>query len=137
MSSAAPLLLLTLLAGGGDDPWLGPTAGAPLLQDEAEPLRLGWLVRAFAWHLRGFVAANIALNIVNAVTGRPWWAFWPLVVTGLLFGLHYLAYKTATVDESWAAERVEELNLKSYDRSHIEDLRHRYQPDKGGEERGR
>jgi hypothetical protein len=113
-----------------------PSSPSPPPHGNASQAAAGWLVRAFAWHLRGFVAANIALNIVNAVTGRPWWAFWPLVVTGLLFGLHYLAYKTATVDESWAAERVEELNLKSYDRSHIEDLRHRYQPDKGGEERG-
>jgi len=47
MSSAAPLLLLTLLSGGGDDPWLGPPEGAPLLRDETQPLRMGWLVRAF------------------------------------------------------------------------------------------
>ena len=31
-----------------------------------------------------------------------------------------------TVDEHWAEERVEELNLKSYDRSHIEELKSRF-----------
>jgi hypothetical protein len=37
-----------------------------------------------------------------------------------------LFYKAVTVDDRWAEERVEELNLKSYDRSHIEDLKARY-----------
>jgi hypothetical protein len=73
-----------------------------------------------------FVALNIGLNLTNVMTGRPWWAFWPLIVTGMLLGLHYLLYKAMTVDEHWAEERIEELNLKSYDRSHIEELKSRF-----------
>jgi hypothetical protein len=84
------------------------------------------LVRAFAWHLRAFVIANAALNAANAWTGRPWWAFWPLFATGLLLAVHYLFYKAAVVDERWVDARIEELNLKSYDRSHIEDLKARH-----------
>ena len=84
------------------------------------------LLGAFAWHLRAFLLANAALSAVNAWTGRPWWAFWPLLATGFLLGLHYLFYKAAQVDERWVQERVEELNLKSYDRSHIEDLKARH-----------
>jgi hypothetical protein len=76
--------------------------------------------------VRAFVALNVALSLANAVTGTAWWAFWPLLVTGLLLGLHYLLYKAAVVDEQWAEERVEEVNLKSYDRGHIEDLKSRY-----------
>jgi hypothetical protein len=64
--------------------------------------------------------------LANVLTGMPWWSFWPLLVTGFLLGLHYLLFKAVTVDESWAAERVQELNLKSYDRSHIEELKSRY-----------
>ena len=82
--------------------------------------------RAYRGHLMAFVALNAALNLTNVFTGRPWWAFWPLFVTGLLLGLHYLLYKTVTADEHWADERVEELNLKSYDRSHIEELKSRF-----------
>ena len=84
------------------------------------------LLRAFPWHLRGFVAVNIALNVVNAFTGRPWWAFWPLLATGFALAIHYLFYKAAAVDERWVDARVEELNLKSYDRGHIEDLKMRH-----------
>lgn len=87
--------------------------------------------RTFVWHLRIFLTANVALSLANAFTGRFWWAFWPLVVTGLLLAIHYFIYKASAVDERWADERVEELNLKSYDRSHIENLKARL----GGEDR--
>jgi len=66
------------------------------------------------------------LGLANVVTGRPWWAFWSLIATAFLLGLHYLLYKGLSVDEQWADERVEELNLKSYDRGHIEDLKSRF-----------
>ncbi len=66
------------------------------------------------------------LSLINAAVGGGWWAFWPLLVTSMLIALHYLVYKAMTVDERWADERVEELNLKSYDRSHIEELKSRF-----------
>jgi 2TM domain-containing protein len=89
-------------------------------------------VRVFRWHLALFCVLNVALTSANVLTGPPWWALWPLLVTGLALGLHYLLYKALSVDDRWAEERVEELNLKSYDRSHIEELKSRY-----GERSGR
>jgi hypothetical protein len=102
-----------------------PGAPADALQRAARMSRR-WAVRAFRWHLGLFLLLNTALTLANVATGMPWWAFWPLLVTGLLIGFHYLVYKAVTVDETWAEERVEELNLKSYDRSHIEELKSRY-----------
>ena len=55
-----------------------------------------WAARAFRWHMLAFVALNTGLNLANVMTGRPWWAFWPLIVTGMLLGLHYLLYKAMT-----------------------------------------
>ncbi|MGE0851734.1 MAG: 2TM domain-containing protein [Hyphomicrobiaceae bacterium] len=83
-------------------------------------------VPAFRRHAQVFVAINAALTLLNIIAGGPWWAFWPLLVTGFLLGAHYLVYKGLTANEQWAEERAEELNLKSYDRSHIEDLKTRY-----------
>jgi hypothetical protein len=88
-----------------------------------------WVVGGFRWHARAFVGLNAVLSLINVATGAPWWAFWPLAATGFLLGLHYLLYKAMAVDETWAAERVEELNLKSYDRSHIEELKSRHSAD--------
>lgn len=84
------------------------------------------IVRTFRWHLLVFVGLNAALHIANALYPTSWWAMWPLLVSSFLIGVHYLAYKSFVVDEAWAEERTKELNLKSYDRSHIEDLKSRY-----------
>lgn len=84
-------------------------------------------MRAFRWHVVLFLALNGALAVVNLGLGGPWWAFWPLLMTSILLAIHYLAYKSFTVDEAWADERTQELNLKSYDRSHIEDLKSRHE----------
>ena len=81
----------------------------------------------FRWHVTIFLLLNAALGMANLVTGKPWWAFWPLLATGFLLAIHYLGYKSFTVDDAWADERSQELNLKSYDRSHIEDLKSRHQ----------
>lgn len=88
---------------------------------------VGRLVRAFRWHAWGFVAVNFALTAINVATGPPWWALWPLLATGLAFGLHYILFKTFTVDERWVDQRVQDLTIKSYDRGHIEEIRERQQ----------
>lgn len=94
------------------------------------------MVQSFRWHGVVFVALNVALSFANSFIGARWWAFWPLIVTGFLLGLHYLFYKSTSVDEHWAEERVEELNLKSYDRSHIEELKSRYSSQSKPKDRG-
>jgi len=92
------------------------------------------MLRAFRWHVRAFLAGNLLLNGINGLTGGFWWAFWPLAVSGLALAVHYLACKAAAVDAPWVEERIEELNLKSYDRSHIEGLKSRYGAGKAGDE---
>lgn len=83
------------------------------------------LTQAFRPH-RLLYAAALAVLIGLAIIGIEWrWATWPLLAWSLLLLVHYLLYKSAHVDERWAAERVEELNLKSYDRGHIESIRER------------
>lgn len=89
----------------------------------------GWrdrLVRGFRWHRLGFLTLNLALTAANIAAGPPWWALWPLLATGLLLALHAFFCKAFTVDERWAQARVAELNLKSYDRGHIEDIKFRH-----------
>ena len=83
-------------------------------------------MRGFRWHAWCFLALNLALTAVNVATGRPWWALWPLLATGLVLGVHYMLSKAFTVDERWADERAG-TSLKSYDRSHIESIRDRQQ----------
>ena len=37
-----------------------------------------------------------------------------------MLAVHYLVYKTRTVDEHWVEERTADLHSKSYDAGHID-----------------
>jgi 2TM domain len=78
--------------------------------------------RVFRRHAALFLVANLALNVANIFVGSGWWAFWPLAAWGMVFMIHYLRYKAATVDEEWVESRATELRLKSYDREHIDNI---------------
>jgi hypothetical protein len=86
----------------------------------------GRLARGFRWHALGFAGVNLILTAANVVAGPPWWALWPLVATAFLLAVHYFLCQALAADERWAEERALELNLKSYDRSHIEDIKSRH-----------
>jgi 2TM domain len=77
-----------------------------------------WLRR----HLAAYLVVNIGLTAANIASGAPWWAFWPFAIWSMVLMVHYLAYKTSTVDDAWVDERIEDLRSKSYDLSHIDDI---------------
>ncbi len=90
--------------------------------------------RWFRRHFAAFLVVNVGLTAANVVTGAPWWAFWPLAIWGMALLVHYLVYKTSTVDDAWVDARVADLRSKSYDLSHIDDIKR--QPSGAGPERG-
>lgn len=85
-------------------------------------------VLAFRRHLLAFVVVNVLLTAANLVTGAPWWAFWPLLAWALALTIHYLFYRSATVDDAWVDERTQDLRSKSYDLGHIDSIRERSAP---------
>ena len=77
----------------------------------------------FRGHLAAFLLVNVGLTAVNVYSGPPWWAFWPLILWGIVLMLHFLVHRAKTVDEAWAEERTLDLRSKSYDAGHIDDIR--------------
>jgi hypothetical protein len=93
------------------------------------------LARAFRPHLYLYLLVNAGLTGVNVYMGAPWWAVWPLVLWGMLLMLHFLYYRTVSVDDAWVEERTLDLRSKSYDMGHIDNIRERPAPsirDEGG-----
>jgi hypothetical protein len=78
--------------------------------------------RAIRLHVWTFVAGFGILTGSNWATGGGWWSFWPLAVWSVALGVHYLVYKSRTVDEKWADERTADLRSKSYDAGHIDTI---------------
>jgi hypothetical protein len=73
-------------------------------------------------HLALFVGINGALQLLNCFFGTGWWAFWPLAAWSVVFLVHFMRYKSVTVDDRWVEARAAELRIKSYDRDHIENI---------------
>jgi hypothetical protein len=78
--------------------------------------------RWFRRHLAAYLIVNIGLTAANVASGAPWWAFWPFAIWSTALLVHYLVYKTSTIDDAWVDERIADLRSKSYDLSHIDDI---------------
>ena len=81
--------------------------------------------RLYRWHALAYGVLMGGLAAVNIYVGGGWWSFWPMVVWGMVLALHFFFYKSVTVDEDWARERTDDLRLRSYDLSHIQDIEDR------------
>ena len=88
-----------------------------------------FLTTYYRAHLWAFASGNGLLTIINIYTGAPWWALWPLLIWGIAFSVHFFVYKSLTVTEEWADERIDDLRWKSYDLGHVEDLEDRIRAD--------
>ena len=98
-------------------------AGEPAPRGRAEGR--GLVTRLYRWHATAYGVSMGGLAIVNIYVGGGWWSFWPMVAWGIVLALHFFYYKSVTVDEDWADERTEDLKLRSYDLSHIQDIAER------------
>lgn len=97
------------------------SASTPVLQGRDITLP-SWLVASFRWHAILAAVATATAIAANVRMGPPAWSLWVVVAAIALLGPHYLLYKIMTIDESWVDARSEEIHLKSYDRSHIQDI---------------
>ena len=93
-------------------------AKTPNLEEQV----VSWAQATYPWHRAFFIGFNGLLTGINLWTGAPWWALWPLVITGGLFTLHYLIYKTSMIDDAWVDERAGDLYDRSYDQGHIDSI---------------
>ena len=94
-----------------------------------------WIVTLHPYHRALFIGLNVVLTVINIYGGAPWWAVWPLLVTGLIYTIHYLLYAALTVDDAWVEERAAELYDKSYDQGHIDSIASRYEMETAADRR--
>lgn len=81
------------------------------------------IVHAFHAHAAVAAAFNLAIGCANILTGPPWWGFWPHLASVVLLLVHYFAWKAARIDDHWVSARTSEIQYRSYDRGHIEQIR--------------
>lgn len=99
---------------------------APSTRDTLEAQVSSWAQRTYHWHLAFFIGFNVLLTAINLWTGKPWWALWPLVITGGAFLLHFLVYRTSLVTDEWVDDRASDIYGRSYDTGHINSIADRH-----------
>ena len=104
-------------------------SGIPSNLEEKWARPLALMQQAYPWHRNIFIGVNLLLTVMNIYSGPPWWGLWPLLITGLVFALHYLVYKASVIDDAWVDERAADLHYKSYDQGHIDFIADRHDLD--------
>ena len=77
------------------------------------------------WHAFGFALASFALISGSA----PSWLLWSMCGWSLALLAHWLYVKSISVDEAWAERRALEVQYKSYDFGHIQQIKASYEAD--------
>ena len=101
-------------------------SGIPKNIEEQWAGALSLIQRVYPWHRNAFIAFNVLLTAANIYSGPPWWGLWPLLITGLVFALHYLIYKASVIDDAWVDARAADLHYKRYDQGHIDFIAERH-----------
>ena len=78
-------------------------------QREQARERVGAL-RGFYIHAIVTVFVTAVLILIDAVTGEPWWFFWPLIGLGIGLAFHAIGvYGSRPFGADWERRKVDEL----------------------------
>lgn len=69
------------------------------------------VLRGFYIHALITIPVLIGLFIIDAVTGEPWWFFWPLIGMGIALGFHAIGVygHGSSFGSEWEERKIDEL----------------------------
>ncbi len=75
-------------------------------------------LKGFYSHATAYVLVNVALFVINLVTGGGWWFYWPLVFWGIGLGVHALMVfgLGGRFGQDWEERKTRELMDKDQQR---------------------
>jgi 2TM domain len=75
-------------------------------------------LKGFYTHATAYVLVNVALFVINLVTGGGWWFYWPLVFWGIGLGVHALMVfgLGGRFGQDWEERKTRELMDKDQQR---------------------
>ena len=81
------------------------------------------LLLSFRRHQMIFIIALGLMAVVDFFLLDGWSTFWPMVVWSMLFGLHFIVFRSQVVDEQWLEERMIFDVYRPWDYGHIEEIK--------------
>jgi hypothetical protein len=81
------------------------------------------LMASYRWHQSLFMLGMAALATVDFLFLEGWSTFWVMIAWGLLFGVHFMAFRSQVVDEKWVRERIIFEVYRPWDHGHVDEIK--------------
>ena len=80
-------------------------------------------VGSYPTHRLAFFGGMASMFVVDVVLLPGWSTFYPMLVWTVVLSVHFLVYRSLTVDARWVDERVEKVGYQPWDTGHIQEIR--------------
>jgi hypothetical protein len=81
------------------------------------------IIANYRLHQMAFLLGLGAMLIVDFFFLEGWATFWVMVAWSLVFGVHFMIFRSQAVDEQWVRERIIFDVYKPWDYGHVDEIR--------------
>ena len=81
------------------------------------------LMASYRWHQTLFMLGMAVLAVVDFVFLEGWASFWVMIAWGLVFGVHFMIFRSQVVDEKWVRERMIFEVYRPWDHGHVDEIK--------------
>jgi Ca2+/Na+ antiporter len=81
------------------------------------------LLAYYRLHQMAFMLGLAAMLVVDFFFLDGWATFWLMVAWSLLFGVHFMVFRSQAVDEEWVQERIIFEVYRPWDYGHIDEIK--------------
>lgn len=84
---------------------------------------LARVISTYQTHRLTYFAGMAVLFVVDVVALAGWATFYPMLVWSAVLAVHFLTYRSLTVDDAWVDERLSKVRDQPWDTGHIQEIR--------------
>lgn len=81
------------------------------------------VISTFEPHRLSFYCGMGLMLLVDIFMLDGWGTFYPMLVWSALFAIHFLTFRTLTVEEEWVEQRLEKVGDQPWDTGHIQEIK--------------
>jgi hypothetical protein len=81
------------------------------------------VLNCYRWHQMAFMVGLFALACADFFFFDGWSTFWAMVAWSLVFGVHFMIFRSQAVDEKWVRERIIFEVYRPWDYGHVDEIR--------------
>lgn len=82
-----------------------------------------FLLASYRWHQSAFMVGFAGMLVVDFFFLDGWATFWLMVVWSLVFGVHFMVFRSQAVDEEWVREKIIFDVYRPWDYGHIDEIK--------------